>query len=142
MSRGEMGDIGSDIRLIAETDSIDELTSLLHRAFASLAALGRRYRATYQDAATTRRRLAQGEGYVLLEEGRIVGALVLTDPLARTTSCEWFDRPDVAVVSQFAVEPSHQGRGLGSRLMHSAENRARASVPPRSRSIRRCPRVI
>ena len=114
------------IRLIEDTDSVEALTELLHRAYAALAKLGFRYLATHQDVATTRRRLGRGEAYVLVERGTIVGTLVLIPPLVRHDYCAWFDRPDVAVVIQFGVEPSHQRQGLGSRLMTFAEERARA----------------
>ena len=38
----------------------------------------------------------------------------------------WFDRPGVAAVSQFAVEPDVQGLGIGSALLARVEELARA----------------
>ena len=113
-----------EIRLIHEADSREALTQLLHRAYASLAALGLRYRATHQDVATTQRRIAQGECYVLSDGTRVVGTVLLIPPSARSTHCAWYDRLDVAVISQFAVEPELQRQGLGRRLLDFAERRA------------------
>ena len=40
----------------------------------------------------------------------------------------WFGRPGggVASFSQFAVEPEHQGKGIGTELLKGAEERAAA----------------
>ena len=46
---------------------LEALTDLLHRAYAALAAMGFRYRATYQDVATTRARAGKGECYLALQ---------------------------------------------------------------------------
>src|SRR5688500_4667631 len=119
-------DATHQIRAIEAGDSIAELTELLHRAYASLAELGLRYKATDQDADTTRSRLASGEGYLLVEGARVLGTILVIPPSARAPYCEWYDRPDVAVLSQLAIEPTEQRRGLGSVLLRFAEARARA----------------
>ena len=116
----------TEVRLIEDGDSFEMLTGLLHRAYASLARMGLRYRATHQDAATTRSRAAKGECYLMFDGARLVGTILLIPPSVRAPYCAWYDREDVAVSSQFAVEPQLQGRGLGSQLLSFAE--ARASV--------------
>jgi GNAT superfamily N-acetyltransferase len=113
------------VRLLAEGDSFQEVTDLLHRAYASLAAQGLRYTAAHQDVQVTRRRAAKGECYVAVEGDRLIGTVTLAPPLARSSDCEWYDRPDVAVLGQFAIEPERQGRGLGSRLLLFGEARAK-----------------
>lgn len=105
---------GIQVRLLRESDSFEALTALLHRAYASLAAMGFRYRATYQDAATTQERAGRGECYLAFQDDRLVGTILLVPPLARAPHCSWYDRDDVSIVSQFAVEPDLQGRGLGA----------------------------
>lgn len=112
------------IRLVNDSDSFDALTDLLHRAYAPLAAQGFRYLATHQDVDTTRRRAARGECYVMVEEAQIVGTIVLISVSGRHPYCAWYDRPEVAVLSQFAIEPQLQGRGRGGALMQFAEQRA------------------
>jgi len=71
---------------------------MLHRAYAPLASMGFRYLATHQDVETTRRRIAKGECYVGVVEGTVVGTVLLVPPDRRAPWCDWYDRPDVAVV--------------------------------------------
>jgi ribosomal protein S18 acetylase RimI-like enzyme len=113
------------VRLLSKEDSIEGLTALLHRAYAPLAALGFRYTATYQNADTTRSRAAKGECYVVVRDQQIIGTITLVPPSVRSASCEWYDRPEVAVLSQFAIEPEYQRRGWGSELMLVGEARAK-----------------
>ena len=105
-------------------DSIDELTGLLHRAYKALADMGLKYLATYQDTATTRRRISNGTCFVVLHDGRIIGTITFKMPHDGHGSA-WLDRADVGHVSQMAVEPAFQGRGIGGRLIHHAEDYAR-----------------
>jgi GNAT superfamily N-acetyltransferase len=114
----------TEIRLIDDGDSLETLTNLLHRAYAPLAAMGFRYLATHQDVATTRRRTAKGECYLMLEGARMLGTILLIPPSARAPYCAWYDREDVAVLSQFAVDPQFQRNGLGGKLLALAERRA------------------
>ena len=62
-----------DIRLLAEDDSISELTQLLHRADRPLAERGMRYVASWQDDQITRKRIARGECYLAFAGGRLAG---------------------------------------------------------------------
>jgi GNAT superfamily N-acetyltransferase len=112
------------IRPIEGGDSLEALTALLHRAYAELGAMGFRYKAVDQSVETTRARIASGEGYVATSASCIVGTAVLLPPSWRTEDCDWYARADVAVLSQFAVEPRLQRRGLGSRLIARLEARA------------------
>lgn len=117
------------IRRLAPADDLHVLTELLHRAYAPLAAAGMRFVASHQDAEVTRQRAAQGECYVAELEHALVGTFTLGLPGARAGAASepsLYRRPDVATLSQFAVEPSLQGRGLGGRLLQYAEARARA----------------
>jgi GNAT superfamily N-acetyltransferase len=114
------------VRLIRESDSFESLTALLHRAYAALADMGFRYRASYQDVATTRERAGKGECYLAFHGDRIVGTVLLVPPSAHAPHCAWYDRDGVAVVSQFAVEPEFQRQELGGKLLSMAEERAAA----------------
>ena len=42
-----------------------------------------------------------------------------------TKGSPFYDRADVAGFGQFAVRPSYQGRGIGSRLLNLVEQRAK-----------------
>jgi phosphoribosylanthranilate isomerase len=109
------------LRRFESTDSIVELTDLLHRAYAPLAAMGLRFVATWQDATITARRISRGECWVLDLDGRLVGAITWLPPES-TKGSPWYDRPDVASFQQLAVDPDHQKRGWARRLVGHAED--------------------
>jgi GNAT superfamily N-acetyltransferase len=115
---------GLQIRPLGGSDDLEGLTELLHRAYGQLAELGLRFLATHQNVDTTKSRIAGAECFVAELDGLIVGTVVFRD-CARTGSCAWYDRPDVASFGQFGVEPSMQGRGIGTSLLSFVEDRAR-----------------
>jgi GNAT superfamily N-acetyltransferase len=118
------------IRRLRPSDSIAELTDLLHRAYAKQVALGLHALASRQTPEITRKRVARGECFVAEMAGRLVGTIMFQEPSwgggggAPESGPRWFRRPDVSNFSQFAVEPSLQGRGLGLRLLDTVEQRA------------------
>jgi GNAT superfamily N-acetyltransferase len=114
---------GVVFRRVAAEDSLAELTDLLHRAYRPLAEQGFRYWSTHQSVEDTRTRIRRGECYVGVRRDRIVATITLVGPEA-ARGCPWYERPGVAVFSQFAVEPDLQGAGLGSRLLDRVESRA------------------
>jgi GNAT superfamily N-acetyltransferase len=73
----------------------------------------------------TRTRVAKGECYIVEHEGVVVGTAVLQPPSSPVPWCEYYDRPEVANISQLAIEPRHQRQGWGSQLMTHLEERAR-----------------
>lgn len=115
------------IRTLRPTDSIPEITRLLHRAYAKQVSMGLRPLAGRQDDATTRRRCASGECLLaVMPEGgreRIVG-VILFHEIEDAEGPPWFRRKDVDYFSQFAVDPSVQGRGIGAMLLEACERRA------------------
>lgn len=112
------------IRELAPSDSLEELTELLHRSYKQLADMGLKYLATYQDVETTRRRIAQGVAFVAVLDDRLVGTIVFTQP-EHTHLPK--GRPIAAAgkLNQLGVEPSLQGRGIGKRLFVHAEEYAK-----------------
>lgn len=112
-----------EVRPLSPADSIPELTRLLHRAYARLAAMGLRYMATHQSDDVTRERTGQGECFIALADGTLVGTIMFK-PADRTGGSPWLDRPEVASLGQFAVAPDVQALGLGARLMDLVEARA------------------
>jgi GNAT superfamily N-acetyltransferase len=116
-------------RFLQPGDDLNAVTSMLHEAYAPLAAQGMRFVASHQDSATTRKRIDRGETIVAVDGGSggasIVGIITLNEA-AKTAGSPFYDRPDVAGFSQFAVRPSYQGLGIGSTLLRLVEERARA----------------
>ena len=104
-------------------DSIEELTSLLHDAYADHAAAGRRFFASYQTAADTARRIARGECWITLDGTTLVGTVTIVAPYSFPTG---YPAPEgTGTFYQLAVRPDRQCAGLGSNLVEFAERRTR-----------------
>jgi len=115
-----------EIRKLRDEDSLDALTALLHRSYAELGAKGFRYKAVDQSVEVTRRRIAGRECYVVVHGGELVGTAVLSPPELPAAHHEFYNRTDVSLLSQLAIEPRFQRRGWGSQLMSHLEARAQA----------------
>lgn len=112
------------IRERGDDVSLDDLTALLHRAYARLGAMGLNYTAVDQTADVTSRRIAGGRCFVAEWSGRLVGTIVV-QPTYASSDCAYFTRPGVAAVHQFGVDPAAQGRGVGRALLAACEGWAR-----------------
>jgi GNAT superfamily N-acetyltransferase len=112
------------IRRLSPTDSLEEMTALLHRAYKRLADLGFNYTAVDQSVETTRERIEGCECFVATLRGAIVGTVNL-DLRGRDDPPWVAGRNDCAYASQLAVEPALRKLGLGAKLMDVAEGRAR-----------------
>jgi predicted N-acetyltransferase YhbS len=116
----------TSIRRLAADDNVENLTALLHRAYATLGARGWNYTAVDQTVEVTRKRLAEGTCLVADRDGRIVGTIMYNPPQISYGGSPWLCRADVAHLGQFRVEPSLQRSGIGARLMAAVEELARA----------------
>jgi predicted N-acetyltransferase YhbS len=115
------------IRRLAADDNVENLTALLHRAYATLGARGWNYTAVDQTVEVTRKRLAEGTCLVAADrDGRIVGTIMYNPARISYGGSPWLCRADVAHLGQFGVEPSLQRSGIGARLMAAVEELARA----------------
>ncbi len=112
------------VRPWQDTDSLEELTDLLHRAYKMLADMGLRFLATHQDVETTRRRIEAGECFIAEQRGRIVGTITFYQAGAHS-GCSYYTHPEVCHIGQLAVEPSLQRRGIANLLMNHVEEHAR-----------------
>lgn len=122
-------------RRLAPSDSIAELTKLLHKAYAKQVEMGLRPLAGRQDEKTTLKRVFAGECYVAVhheETGpgehrhKLVGSILFHET-EEAQGPPWFERPEVASFSQLAVDPGYQGHGIGQTLMGIVEDRARVT---------------
>lgn len=114
-----------EIRPIRPDDSVEELTKLLHGAYARLGSMGLNFTAVDQSAGTTLERIKAGYCLVASEDGQLVGTIVVEPCGPDISECPYFARPGVASAHQLAVAPQHQGKGIGSRLLDAAEKWAR-----------------
>jgi GNAT superfamily N-acetyltransferase len=113
--------IVAPIRPLRDSDSLVSLTDLLHRAYAPLASLGLNYTGVDQTVEETAMRISRGKCAVAEIDGKVVGTITVIG--ARPDrGTPWYREPYVASAHQFAVEPTLQGRGIGSALMSSAES--------------------
>jgi RimJ/RimL family protein N-acetyltransferase/GNAT superfamily N-acetyltransferase len=113
----------TSIRGLQPSDSIPELTALLHRAYKRLLDMGLHYTATRQSEELTRRRIGAGTCLVAVLDGSLVGT-VTYHRHAEWDGWPWMLREEVATASQFAVEPVLQRQGIGSALMRAVERLA------------------
>lgn len=109
----------------SSSDTIPELTRLLHDAYAHLARRGLRYVATHQNDIITARRLGRGFPLVAYLNQELVGTATLYPPRP-DSPVPWYRRPDVFHFGQFGVRPSLQRKGIGVRILRELERRARA----------------
>jgi len=124
------------IRPLEPSDSLEELTALLHRAYAPLAERGLRYLATHQDVDTTRKRAQRGDCFVAVTVpgDAIVATIVVYPPASEldhgnrsgARGPKSYAQPGVATFGQYGVEPAWKGRGLGRALHAHAEMHARS----------------
>jgi len=79
--------------------------------------------ATHQGPDITKERCLGGDCFVAESDGCPIGTVTFYSA-EKTMGCSWYDRPEVCSFGQFAVEPSLQRAGIGSRLMDAVERRA------------------
>ncbi|MGU7785240.1 GNAT family N-acetyltransferase [Burkholderia sp. PU8-34] len=101
-------------------DSYEQLTTMLHRAFARLGMMGLNCTCVDQDEAVTRRRAQAGDCYVVVSDGNMIGTMTLYAQDA-ASACGHYHRHDVASIRQLAIDPSWQNRGIGKSLLAFAE---------------------
>jgi len=113
------------IRVLADTDSIDELTSLLHRAYARLRALGLNFTAVDQSPEVTAQRVNWGTCYVAVVGTQLVGTIVVRGT-HESSECSYFNQRggDGSPVRRRSRVPGHGhrvGAAVASRNMGKGE---------------------
>lgn len=105
------------VRFFEDHDA-DNLTELLHSAYAELGARGLNYTAVDQDVATTRARARGGQCWVAERDGELIGTLTMslppsTDLLELTMAAREKHR---AWLNQVAVSPAARCLGIAADL--------------------------
>ncbi|MCA1758010.1 MAG: GNAT family N-acetyltransferase [Bacteroidales bacterium] len=107
-------------RYFSPSDSLEELTDLINKAFSVHKEKGLNYMGASQDSETTIKRIRKSYCIIALLDEKIVGTLTIKPPW-RTKGSPWFNRRDVCKSNQFAVDPDLQSKGIGSQLMQTGE---------------------
>lgn len=101
-----------NLRPLNPADSLEEITTLLHRAYRALGQAGLNFTAVDQSVEHTAERLDGALAWVAEEDSKLVGIAVAHldqgTPLYRI--------PATWILGPLAVEPGSQGRGIASRL--------------------------
>ncbi len=113
---------GVIIRPIEPRDSFAELTQVVRSAYQQLADMGFRYWGTYQNEDDTRERCGSGHCLVAELDGKLVGTITCKSEDIGDNTPDWYRRPEVWIVTQFAVLPEFKSRGIGHMLMNAAES--------------------
>ncbi|BCF94490.1 hypothetical protein PPGU16_75570 (plasmid) [Paraburkholderia largidicola] len=102
-------------------DSYEQLTTMLHRAFARLGMMGLNCTCVDQDVAVTMKRAQRGDCFVMVSGGKIIGTMTLYASDSESL-CEHYHRHDVATIRQLAIDTSWQNRGIGKSMLAFAEH--------------------
>lgn len=111
------------IRPLHESDSIAELTDLLHRAYNSQMDPGHVFFAAHQSEEDTKQRAEEGKCFVGTLEGKLVATITLYHD--KHLQCRWYAQDGVWFFGQFAVDPALRNAGLGGALITMGEQYAR-----------------
>ncbi len=120
-------DMEFTIRPWSGTDSVEEITKLLHLAYGELARQGMHYNASHQPTAQTLERLQAGDSFVAVksDSGVIVGTITLYHAKS-TNHHQYYRRSGLVYFGQFGVRPDYQGLGIAKGLYRAVEDRARS----------------
>ena len=120
-----MSDSAYVITPFKASDSAEDLTDLLHAAYASLADMGLRYLATHQSVEITRDRIKHGTCLVAQNGNVLIGTVTYYAP-GYSRGTPFLESEGVAHVGQLGVLPQWRNSGVGTALMARAESLARA----------------
>lgn len=108
------------------TDSIPELTALLHAGYADLGRRGYNFPGVDQTEEKTAERVGHGICLVAESGGSLVGTILVHGPF-RWAPSAYLMRDDVAYFMSFAVHPDWRKYGVGAQLLAQAEAFATAA---------------
>lgn len=107
-------------------DSLEQITQLLHSAYAKLASKGFNYVAATQSTEVTQSRLNSGQGVIARKGGVIIGTITYYTGTRGTYEPEHYKKSSIGHFGQFAVLPALQKHSIGSKLVEFVESLALA----------------
>jgi GNAT superfamily N-acetyltransferase len=118
-----MNTIIDRLKIIPKPDYIswEEITELLHPAFAERAEQGMKFTAVNQDVTTTINRVKDGLCLVALIDERLVGTLTFRFEKVSGTK-KWYYETTYGYLSQLAVHPQYKRLGIGNELQKERLN--------------------
>jgi ribosomal protein S18 acetylase RimI-like enzyme len=108
------------VREWKETDDIEYITNLLHRAYAEHASQGLHFLASHQSVEVTRKRVRSGITLLALFNQTIVGTITIKIR-SEASYGDYMTSEKIASFSQLAIDPNYRGKGWGSILIKHAE---------------------
>ena len=107
------------VREFSVDDSVEDLTALLHLAYAEWIAQAQKFTAIDQSAAQTRTRIAKATVLLAIQHDEWIGAVTLQQG-GPALEAPYFQNPEVAIFTQFGVHPAQKGKGVGKLLFEEA----------------------
>ncbi len=118
-----------EIKKFSYSDSIEELTSLLHVSYKRLADMGLKFVATYQTAEYTKNFIKNGECFIIKnDDGQIIATVMYYNSpfMKEEDTPEWYLKDEVSYFGKFAVHPDYQCKGIGGEMMDYVEEYAKS----------------
>jgi GNAT superfamily N-acetyltransferase len=114
-----------DIRRVTAEDDVNEVTELVHSAYAPHLVNGLHFWGTRQTPEETARRIGSGVAFVAMEDGCYIG-IIIARPPQPSSVVKLYRDPTVWSFGQLSVAPGHKGLGLGRQLHEAALAYARS----------------
>jgi len=115
---------------IESSETIKELTDLLHLSYKRLADMGLKFVATYQTPEYTKSFLKNGECFIIQDESseKIIATVMYYNSafMKKKDTPDWYLKDSVAYFGKFAVHPDKQCKGIGEELMSFLEDYAKS----------------
>ncbi len=107
-----------DLIIIPKPDYIswEEITELLHTAFAKRVNQGMRFRAASQDVQTTIEKVGDGICLVALLDNKLVGTITVIYRKVDSKNKKWYHNNSYCYADQLAVHPAYQKKGIAEKL--------------------------